>query len=228
MDAFELVRKSALLVALMFALTHSSVCLGQVEVVEPTSSFTARVIGTNVLVGAPSGTEGTQWQSNFLDIKEGTSDRVVLEYDLRGKATASSAVLNLELTNLDVPSFTPIHMYWFAGNGLANAADYYRTDHFITTFTDNGLASNFIPPYHIPYSFDLTAHYNQAVAAGNDFFGIVMKNVTSGSLYARYRLTTFGGLPKLTVMTVPEPTLGGLSLLAGVIGFVGHLGHRRR
>src|SRR5690242_12666528 len=86
-------------------------CDAAQQILSPTTSFTARLIsGVNVLVAAPNGTEGTPWLSNFLDIKEGTSDRTVLEYDLRGLAATSKANLYLEVTNLDVPQFTPIYM----------------------------------------------------------------------------------------------------------------------
>lgn len=211
------------------ATAYSSKCIGQTQLVTPTSSFSARLIGgQNVIVGAADGIEGTQWQSGILEIKEGTSDRAILEYDLRGRSKATSVVLNLELSNLDVPAFTPIHMYSFEGNGLANASDYFRTDHLITTFTDNGLASNFIPPYHIPYAFDLTTIYNEAITNNDEFLGILLRNSNTGPMFARYFLTTFGGLPKLTVMTVPEPTSGGIFLVAAIMGFVGSVGQRCR
>lgn len=204
----------------------ASPCAATQQIIGPTTSFTARLIGgVNVLVGAPGGTEGTPWLSNFLDMKEGTSDRTVLEYDLRGLAATPKATLYLELTNLDVPSSTPIYMYSFKGNGLANAADYFRTDSYVTTFTDNGLASNFIPPYHIPFSFDLTTAFNQAVAAGDDYLGILLRNSVVGPQYARYRLTTFSGLPKLAI-GVPEPS--AVCLISTVAAFLIANGRRRQ
>jgi hypothetical protein len=197
--------------------TPSTTVAAQDLILDPTSSFTARLIGGhNVLVGAPDGTEGTQWQSTFLDIKEETSDRTVLEFDLRGQSVAQSATLNIELANLDDPDYTTIFVYSFDGNGLANAADYFRIDNLITAFTDFGMASNHTPPYHIPYSFDLTPVYNDAISDGGDFLGIVLKNTTAEPQYARYRLTTFNGLPKLVVY-VPETTSLCLASVAGVL-----------
>ena len=207
-----------LLLHLLFAVALPSIAFAAPSVViTPTTSFTARLIGgNNVLVGAPNGTEGTAWLSNFLDIKEATSDRVILEYDIENGELTDSAVLSIELTNLDVPDSTTIYLYSFDGNGRANAADYFKTTNLVTTFTDNGLASNFIPPYHIPFSFDVTAAYNAAVSQNRSFLGILFKNTTAESQYARYRLTTFGGLPKLTV-AVPEPN-AALVAIAALVG----------
>lgn len=201
------VRSLGFIGGMVFAL-QAIACLGAIDIIQPTTSFTARVIGrsqSNVLVGAPDDAEGTAWISTFLDIKESTSDRVVLEFDLRGRPITENAVLKLNLTNLDVPKFTPIFMYSFEGNGLANASDYFKTTNLITTFTDNGLATNFAPPYHMPFSFDITDTYNEAVEEGQEYLGIIFKNTAAGSQYARYRMWTTLGLPTL-VVGVPEPS----------------------
>lgn len=197
---------------LLVVLNGAFVVAAPVQRLEPVASFTARLIGSiNVLVGAEPHREGTAWKSTIFEIKEGTSDRTVLEFDLRGRSSTDSATLNLELTNLDVPNFTTIYLYSFEGNGLANAADYFRTDKLVASFTDNGLATNFVSPYHIPFSFDLTSVYNQAIAEGDDFLGLILKNTTAERLRARYRLTTFNGYPALTVAGIPEPSSRALA-----------------
>jgi hypothetical protein len=187
------------------------------ELLTPVSAFTTRLIGRpNVtgLVGAPDGAEGTAWRSFFLSIKEDTPDRVVLEYDISGRSVAPLATLNLKLANIDAPHFTPIFMYSFEGNGLANAADFFRLDNFITTFTDNGLADNFVAPYYLPVSLDITSAYNHAINNQYDFLGIVLRNTASEQL-VRYGITNipngniieegFDAYPEL-IIGVPEPS----------------------
>lgn len=182
-----------------------------VERLDVTSSFTARLIGGgNVLVGAGAGREGTVWQARNLHIKEGTSDRSVLEFDLRGRSPAESVTLDFLLANLDAPSFTDIFLYSFDGNGLANAADYFRTDSLITTFTDSGLADG--PSiFDLPeISLDVTSAYNDAIARDQDYLGLLLRNsttATNGS-FARYSISNGSSLWPLPVLSiaVPEPT----------------------
>lgn len=205
--AFKQTTVRLLIAAFAICIFPLPTCLAQPEVIEPTSSFTARLIGSaNVLVGAPNGTEGTEWQTQFLFIKEGTSDRTVLEYDIRGRSSTDSAILSLNLSNLDDPSYTTLFMYSFQGNGLANAGDYYRTDNFVASFTDNGFSE---PPFYVPFSFDVTDIYNDAIANSDDYLGFLIRNTTSESQYARYRIVS--GLPSLTI-AIPEPSSLCLSL----------------
>jgi hypothetical protein len=201
----------------LFLAGASLVCLeafpsqAQVQTLTPAASFTPRRIGgQNVIVGYDlSSVEGTPLKSTILEIKEGTSDRSVLEFDIRGQAQTGLARLTFELANIDAPDFTPLYLYSFEGNGLANAADYFRTDNLITTFTDNGLASNFIPPYYLQMTFDVTSAFNQAVTNGDDHLGLLIRNSVGGPLYARYRILHFNGPPKL-IVGVPEPASASL------------------
>ncbi len=184
------------------AILLSTSCLAQLQVLEPTASFAARVIGSeNVLVGGTSDREGTPWKSTVLEIKE-SLDRTVLEYDLTGLSIAESVFLDFKLANTLPPNFTTIFVHSFEGNGHANAADYYRQDNFVTSFTDNGAATNFSPPYFMPISLDVTSAYNQAIANEDDYLGFVFKNTTEEPLYTTYRIF---GFPTLTI-GVPEPS----------------------
>ena len=206
--------------------------MGQLDTIEPTSSFIARSIwGINVIVGDtyPTSTrEGTAWQTRFLDIKEGTSDRTVLEFDLRGRPQAVSVTLDFLLFNLDAPNFTDVFLYSFEGNGLVNAADYFRTDVLVTTFTDNGLATGSSLQDYPQFSLDVTSTYNSAIVEGDDYLGLLLRNTTAGSSYARYRLgngSSFWPIPVLTVL-VPEPS-SMLLLVLGAISCSGRY-HRRQ
>jgi hypothetical protein len=210
-----------------FACTPKAVA--QVEFLDPTSSFTARSIGVNVLVGngTPSN-EGKIWQTRILEIKEGTSDRAVLEFDLRGRSQQPQVLFEFYLYNLDAPSFTNIFLYSFEANGLANAADYFRADNLITTFTDNGMADGFFIQDLEKSSLDVTAAYNNGVANGHDYLGLLLRNSTAGPMYARYRLgngATEWPLPRLRI-GVPEPSSAILVATGAVALSVGR--NRRR
>jgi hypothetical protein len=164
------------------------------ETLTPVTSFTARLIGPNVLVGAPDGTEGTAWKSNFLSVKEGTSDRVVFEYDLAGRTPAGKVLLDFNYGNLDEPNWTQMSLYAFNGNGLANAADYYRIDQLLTTFTDHGAG-------YASLHYDATQVFNSYLSQGRRYLGFVVKNtIGSGVGYSRYDLS----VPELSI--VPEPS----------------------
>lgn len=178
---------------LLLALSAAGpVAVGQT--ISPATHFTARLIGgQNVLVAAPDGTEGTAWKSNFLSVKEGTSDRVVFEYDLAGRSPASQVLLGFDFGNLDEPNWTQMSLYAFNGNGLANAADYYRIDQQLTTFTDHGAG---VGSLH----FDVTSTFNAFLAQGRQYLGFVVRNwIGSGVGYSRYDLS----VPQLSI--VPEP-----------------------
>jgi hypothetical protein len=189
----------------------SNCCFAESEIVYPTSSFMTRSIGpANVLVGDASGKEGTVWQSSFLEVKEGTSDRVVVEYYLGGRTVTETALLDIKLANSGAPAFTPIYLYSFEGNGLANAADYFKTDNLIMEFTDNGLASTSAPPHYMPFTLDITSAYNAAITAGDEFLGLLFRNVADGPQYTHYLLTEAPALR----LGVPEPSCLTLAAIA--------------
>ena len=103
------------------------------------SSFTARLIGgLNVLVGDSGGREGTVWNYDFLSVKEGTSDRVCLEYFIGDLTVSPNVIFNFNMSNMDDPMYSNLSLYAYEANGLANASDYYNTDTYITTFSDFG------------------------------------------------------------------------------------------
>jgi hypothetical protein len=205
-------RQHSLVVALVaflgFAIAHPAMAV----VLQPTSSFTARLIGgSNVVVGGDP--ENVAFKDTFIEAKEATSDRAVLEYNIQGLPQVPSAFLDLTSFNLDSPSFTNLYLYSFAGNGLVNAADYFRLDNFVTSFTDNGVNGT-------SFSLDITPVYNQFIAQNKSYLSFVIKNEVPPSHYARYGLQAYP-----TNRAVPEPT--SLVLMIAAAGFALACGLRR-
>jgi hypothetical protein len=142
--------------------------------ITPTVGFTARVIGgQNVVVG--SGDIG------FLSVKEGTSDRVALEFNIQGRSiTSKNMYLNFYMNNFDDPKYSMINLYSYAANGLVNANDYYRKDNYILNFSDYGVAGL------NPFSLNLTSTYNGFIQNGTDYLGVLL---AANDTVARYFLT---------------------------------------
>jgi hypothetical protein len=182
---------------------------------EPTTAFTARSIGGfNGLVGAPDGANGTAWLSTFLDAKESTSedssDRVILEYDLRNRPRAVSAQFEINGLPINRPTDpTTLELYAFTGNGLANAADYFRLDSLVTIFDGPATAE-------LSWTLGITAKYNEFLTVGHDFLGLLIRT----GVGARYNFRPF---PVIQVV-VPEPA----SSLVAISAISVFLTRRRR
>lgn len=140
------------------------------DVMSPTASFTARLIyGENVLVGDASTHEGEAFNSTFLDIKEGTSDRVCLEFNIGGARPAVQRVtLSFEMSNLDDPRYSMISLYHYLGNGHANAEDYYQDYYpdFVSAFSDYGTSGT------NPYTIDVSKAYDESRYRERTYMGI--------------------------------------------------------
>jgi len=149
---------------------------------------------------------------SFLSIKEGTSDRVVLEFDVSDQPRAARAFLNFEMTNLDLPEMEPVTAFSFDANGLANAADYFNVQNAVATFSDEGTVCvpitlgpfTFCDENYKPYAIDVTDAYRES----GDFLGVVLK---AEGVSARYDVRS----PTLSIV-VPEPA----TVPAAVIGLL--------
>lgn len=155
----------------------------------PTVGFSSRVTsGHNVIIG--SGDLGS------LFIKKGTEDRTLLEFDLSGAATSVGPIyLNFYLRNIDRPAFSPLSLYAYTGDGLVAASDFFRTDTFITSFTDFGLLPENFDPLKcsqgiVPigcefkaFSLDVTNIYNTFVTTGRRFLGFLLLADTTAARY---------------------------------------------
>jgi hypothetical protein len=142
------------------------------RIIYPTSSFTARLIyGNNVLVGDASGHEGEPFNSSYVFIKEGTSDRGCIEFYVGGQYIASRVTLHVRMRNIDRPQYSMIELYNYTANGLANAADYYNYDYYnyITRFSDYGASGEYNW-----YSIDITKTYNNYLDE-EDYMGILLR-----------------------------------------------------
>jgi hypothetical protein len=176
--------------------------------ITPSSSFTARLIyGENVLVGSSGQVdEGTAWNSSYLSVKEGTSDRVALEYYIGDQEQTSTATLNFSMSNMDDPSFSNLSLYAYIANGLANASDYFNSDIYITTFSDYG------QPGTVSYSLDVTSVFTDFIFNGDEHLGLLLK---ADDINARYNVYS----PTLDVVAVSVPAPGDLALFGtGLVG----------
>jgi hypothetical protein len=185
--------------------------VAEASLITTNSAFTARLIGPyNVLAGSSSDQldEGTAWNSSFLFVNEGTSDRVALEYFIGDLTMSKSVYLFFGTTNYDDPKFTNLSLYAYEANGLANASDYFNTDKYITTFTDFGAGNT-------SFSIDVTRIFNNFISNGNDYLGLLLK---ADDTNARYFIQS----PNLVFASVPEPdTLLLFSIgLSGLAGFI--------
>lgn len=203
--------KFSMAILFICGLSCAGNCRLQAERFEPTSSFTARFDGAaNVIAGGvdPVEREGTVWKSRFLFIQENTADRSVIEFDLRGRSRDELVTLDFRLT--DRNGFTDnISLYSFEANGLANAADFFRTDNLITTFT--GISGE--------YSFDITTSFNDAIDNDSDYLGLIFRN-TTGPRSASFSLGNGSDqipLPSLTTTGVPEPSSLYLGSMLGCL-----------
>lgn len=149
--------------------------------ISPTAAFGSRLIyGENVIVGSPSENPNIY---GYLPIKEGTSDRTNLEFDLRNASEASNDVyLNFYALNLDDPSYSMLSLYSYIADGLAQASDYFRLDNYITDFSDYG---QYGTDGWNTFSLNVTEIYNQSIQNGTDFLGFTLK---ANDEVARYHL----------------------------------------
>jgi hypothetical protein len=162
-------------------------CNGEIDdrcsVIYPTSSFTARLISEqNVLVGDASGHEGEAFNSSYVFIKEGTSDRGCLEFYIGSQSTASRVTLHVRMRNIDNPQTSMIELYDYRANGLANASDYYIDDDhdYMTEFSDDGDSG-----YHWQ-TIDITNTYNDNINLERAYMGILLKTERTNEWNARY------------------------------------------
>jgi hypothetical protein len=155
----------------------------QVIILGPTSSFTARLIfGENVLVGDAIIQEGNPFNSTSLFIKEGTSDRLCLEFNLTTQPVPSRVTLDFQMSNIDAPTTSDISLFGYNANGLANAEDYYQVSpsERIITFSDNGAGGR------NTYSLDVTSAYLESIKRERSFMGILMRADGTNGRYTVY------------------------------------------
>ena len=145
--------------------------------IRPTAAFGARLIfGENVLVGAFEGEI-----SDFLPVKEATSDRTILEFNLAGEhAAANKVYLNFYLRSMDPVRNSSLSLYTFEGDGTANPSDYYRLDHHVSDFTDQRLEGV------ATCQFRWTSRmYNASIGQQSEILGF---NLKANDLHTRYFL----------------------------------------
>jgi hypothetical protein len=152
--------------------------------INPTSSFTARYIGEqNVLVADANDKEGQPFNSTFLAVKEATSDRVCLEFDISSRPVPNRVTLDFQLSNLDAPElYSEISLYRYNANGLANAEDYFQVtpSERIDTFSDYPASgTNW-------YSIDITTAYRTTIKLENTYMGILLKADDTNARYYVY------------------------------------------
>jgi hypothetical protein len=149
--------------------------------IEPTAAFGARLIyGQNVIVGSPTEDPNIY---GYLPIKEGTSDRTCLEFSLEGQPkTSEKLYLNFYMRNLDDPNYSILSLYSYSADGIAAANDYFKTDYFISNFTDYG---EYGTNGWNSFSLDVTDIYNQSIDANLDYLGF---NLKANDTVARYDL----------------------------------------
>lgn len=173
----------------------------------PESAFMARVFcgenscGEYLIVGGL--TENQVGIMHLLSIKEGTSDRAILEFDLTGQSLVDSAILNF--TGYHVIGDSNLDVYSFIANGLVNAADYNHTDNYEST-----ILTPFIDTTWRAYNLDITTLFNHYISNGYSHLGLLIKD-TTGSRHEMYD-------PVITTV-VPEPiTLSLFALGAMLVG----------
>lgn len=176
------------------------------SVIEPASAFTARYsFGNESIVGDLI--EGQIGVSTYLSVKEQAGDRVILEFDLRNFSTVDAATINF-IGNHDI-ALSDLDFYSFKANGVANAADYSRTDVFAGT-----VVTPHIDQMNRSYELDITSLFNDYISNGDPYLGLLIKNSAG-------RHTIIGPI----VMTiVPEPCT--IVLLA--LGSAGILRRRKK
>lgn len=170
-------------------------------VIGPESAFTARYsFGNESIVGDLI--EGEFGVSTYLSVKEDSSDRVILEFDLRNLTSVDSAIINF-VGNHDI-ALSNLDFYSFQGNGVANASDYFRSDVYAGT-----VETPYLDQMNRSYELDITSLFNNYINNNDPYLGILIKN-------SEGRHTIIGPI----VMTiVPEPctmilfALGSASIL---------------
>ncbi len=158
--------------------------------IKSTAAFTARLLdGHNVVVG--TGDRST------LFVKKSAEDRVVLEFDVSNQAPRTDPVyLNFYTDNMDRPNFSVLSLYVFEADGIVRADDFFKTDYYLFSFTDNGespenydpvicTAGGPIPPgcNNNHFSVDVTEVYNYFVARGKQFVGFLILAETTDARY---------------------------------------------
>jgi hypothetical protein len=129
--------------------------------------FTVRDIPPD---GIPDVFVGGTPPPRILFIKKGTEDRSLVEFDISQFPTdVMSARLDFDSTTLDPggPS-TRIAVYIYDGNGVADLADFTRTQ---TLFAEDFGANDNL---HKSHSFDVTSQLENARSRGVHFLGFLM------------------------------------------------------
>ncbi len=177
---------------------------------------------------------------DFLDVKNPTEDRTVLEYDVGQLALdeISSVQLIIEAGNIDsggTPGF--IDVFTFSGDGIVNPNDFFAGS-FFTTFESSNLLDI--------VSIDVTELAINSLAIGNPFLGFRLSTTTpdrysicEGSLFEGFLSNclleqqdpkTELGPPRLSVApsaSVSEPT-SPVNLLAFILFNIGWLHQRQK
>lgn len=127
---------------------------------------------------------------DFLAIKAGTEDRVVLEFDIGGRGRQlPKVILRIRLHNLDEDGEPGvIDVFAFAGDGVVEAKEFYAGERIARVpVRENGKARA-----------DVTSVINAALAGGEQFLGLRLSTETDD----RYFLGRVVGLedPNLRVL----------------------------
>jgi hypothetical protein len=136
------------------------------EVILGVQEFTVRDIPPD---GVPDVFVGGAPPPKLLFIKKGTEDRAIVEFDLeRFPSEVVSATLDFHSHTLDPGgASTRLEVYTFDGNGVADLADFSRTQAlFASDFGSNEAADK-------PHTFDITAVFEDARRRGVRFFGLL-------------------------------------------------------
>ena len=156
-------QKVSLILTIAFC---SAVCIHESKAdsifLKPTAAF-----------GVRSWQGGDPYLLPFLSVKEGTSDRTCIEFNMIGQMPSAEKVyLNFYMQNMDDPNYSMISLFSYHGDGVAAASDYYNITDYIMSFCDYG---EFVTEGWKPFSLDVTDVYNEKVQNGIDFIGFNLK-----------------------------------------------------
>jgi hypothetical protein len=147
---------------------------------------------------------GEPFLLDFLAIKEGTSDRTVIQFDLSAiKGDVVDALLNLGIENFDRDNADEgrIDIFTFAGNGTVTP-DQFTAGTFFDSFVYDGGAGTI--------SVDITDAVRAHIAAGDRFLGLRLTAGTSDRFFLGASIME--PEPSLTVTTrtaAPKPDCHG-------------------
>lgn len=200
---------------LLFSNPGGAACSLSLEI-KPTVGFTSRLIFWQNVIGG-SGDLGS------LSVQKGTEDRVLLEFDISDASVRSEPVfLNFYMRNIDRPNFSTLSLYAYEADGIVQANDFYKTETYITSFTDEGKNPEYfdlqtcqdtgwpIGCEYNPFSLDVTDIFNQFINQGKQYIGfLLLANTTE----ARYDLNKGGATSQLAqAISLSDKTLESLSV----------------